>query len=174
MKLRILIYSILSILLLAVALSMCGVFFWGTTSYTCSRCRAIKTKITILGLPIPIMKATDYTRWYKATQPSHRCYWCWCGSEREYSLHTMALGCGRRHEIWTLPPDIQQRFIKEAPSTNVATFYALLESKDRNDQMKAVGMAWRHVDPDYPLELDAQPSDTPNPHSPSAQGAGGR
>ena len=174
MKLRILIYSILSILLLAIALSMCDVFFWGTTSYTCSRCRAIQNKITVFGLPIPIVTETDYTKWYKSSQPSHRCYWCWCGSGSKYNLFCMALGCGKRHEIWTLPQEIQRRFVEESPTADICKFYALLESKTENDQKKAVGMARRHLDPDYPLEIEAQPSDAPNHLSPSAPVAGGR
>jgi hypothetical protein len=107
-----------------------------SSSYICTRCRAIKHAKTTGGYCLDKIEETSYTRWYKHTQPNHQHHWGWCGSMRSGRIR----GCGVPHPAWAIPAEKQKEFVLRARPSELALFYSLLESADEEKSDKAVLM----------------------------------
>lgn len=116
---------------------------FSTTSYTCSRCRAVHRVTTRWGIESGEIEQSGYSRWYVQAHPSHMHHWCWSGSAKNYSAFTVGRACGHRHAVWEVHPEDQRRFVEGASPTELTKFYAYMDSPDQAEQKKGVAMVLR-------------------------------
>jgi hypothetical protein len=116
-----------------------------STSYTCSRCRAIQRITTLFGIESQWGEQTDYSRWFAQSHSQHEHHWCWCGTYMNYYALGVGRACGRQHAVWQFQPDIQRQFVEAASPAELDQFYAYMDSADGIEQKKGADMVWHRV-----------------------------
>jgi hypothetical protein len=136
------------IVLVAAAVAIRCAFAHGyrsTTSYTCTRCRAVKHVTTFFGYEVVRIEETDYSRWFAQRQPTHVHQWGWCGTTMTYYPLAIGRGCGKQHPISQVRPEWQRAFVQSASASEVESFFAALDSPDLAVQQRAIEMAFERA-----------------------------
>jgi hypothetical protein len=116
-----------------------------STSYTCSRCRAVERVTTLFGIESRRVEQTDYSRWFAQSHPQHEHHWCWCGTDLNYYALSVGRACGHQHPVWQFQPDIQRQFVEAASPVELDQFYAYMDSPDQTEEQKGTDMVWQKV-----------------------------
>ncbi len=117
------------------------------TVHTCVLCRVERTEHELLKQQWRTVDNTAVTSWYNQNMPAHAHVWSRLSCTRGFNVFggTTFWGCGSRHPICDIPPDMELGFIDSADDTQVNAFFSALTSTDPNAQQNAIDTVWHSV-----------------------------
>jgi len=142
------IYIPLSAVVLLIAVAFCfgqSILIHSSTSYACSRCRAVRHVSTWFGRESQWIEENDYSRSFSQSHLQHEHHWCWCGTYINHYVLGVGRACGRQHALWQVPIDIQRRFVQSASPAELDHFFVYMDTEEKSEQQKGVEMAWNKV-----------------------------
>ena len=119
--------------ILVILVILGGSFFdyFSETKYSCLECRTELSKRHVFGIPMNRMTTNAYSEEYLIAHRSHQHRWCWSGSTISNSFFTTARGHGRRHPIWSLPPELQAKYATLVSPSELNDSLQIIDSEDR-------------------------------------------
>ena len=110
---------------------------------TCTLCRAERIDRTFLGYSWQTYRDTEFADWYRIHRPKHQHEWGRLTCTRGFSIFgtTTFFGCGPRHPICDISPDILRKFAEQADTNTLAAFFDGITSTNRDSQRQAVHLA---------------------------------
>ncbi len=110
--------------------------------YTCLQCRLDKTVETYWGIKRVTETPNKCSRWYLAAHPGHEHDWKKSSCTFEWRAFTRCWRCGSGHPVFHVIPEVQKTYLSASTGEQVEAWFALLESKDRQDHQKAYDLAY--------------------------------
>ncbi|HNY80224.1 MAG: hypothetical protein RBS72_11605 [Sedimentisphaerales bacterium] len=110
--------------------------------YTCLRCRLNKTVETYWGIERVTETPNECSQWYLAAHPGHEHDWKKSSCTFEWRAFTRRWSCGSGHPVFHVIPEVQKMYLSTCTGEQVEAWFALLESKDRQDHQKAYDLAY--------------------------------
>jgi len=133
------------VFLVAIIAAACYFDVYSFTQYSCLECRATLTKRRICGISFQRVAQDPYSTAVLTRNPSHQHQWCWCGSQRSYSLVTVTYSCGHQHPIWELSVSVQAQYSRLAPASELQEALRAIDSPDRKTAEVAVNQVYERV-----------------------------
>ena len=102
---------------------------------------------TFLGYSWQTESDSVFTEWYRKNRPEHQHEWGRLTCTRGFSIFgtTTFFGCGPRHPIGDIPPDVLRRFVEHADINTLTAYFDGITSTNRESQQQAVRLAWDSI-----------------------------
>lgn len=119
---------------------LCLVTPYTRRHYTCLQCRLNKTVETYWGIKRVTETPNECSQWYLAAHPGHQHDWKKSSCTFEWRAFTRCWSCGSGHPVFLVPADAQKMYLSTCTGEQIEAWFALLESKDRQDHDKAINL----------------------------------
>jgi len=114
---------------------------------TCTLCRAVRIDRTFLGYSWQTYRDTEFTEWYRTHRTAHQHEWGRLTCTRGFSIlgTTTFFGCGPRHPVCDIRPELLRQFAERADTNTLTAFFDGITSTNRDLQLQAVQLAWDRI-----------------------------